>query len=202
MTDREKFINEFDEFLNSDDEKALVTGLDDDEKIRAILNELNNYFQRGTIYVSSLQNISDILNDAFGYENKVFPSKITRTKTYPFREMKLSFEKYSVNNNSLDLSINDDFAIFYPVQNALRIDKLFKQLSHHIEASKAEKTIIVATNDLFTDTEKIEKYVDIHIHYNCKNDNPELYNNTKNNIPGIIADIRGEELNPIYNELL
>src|SRR5699024_10465649 len=52
IKDQNKFVKEFRMFLKAAEQKTLITGLDDDAKIRAVLNILNQHFKTGIIYCS------------------------------------------------------------------------------------------------------------------------------------------------------
>lgn len=199
MKDKSEFISSLDEFFSSENSVVLITGIDDDEKIKIVLSELNKRYTRGTIYVNALNNTATLLNRAFGYKSKAFPRNITRTKVYSLGNMRLSFEKYSEELMGFSLSENDDFAVYYPVQVALMEEKSFKKLIDHIKVTKALKTIIVTTNDLHIDTSKLNAFVDQHIHYEIKNDNEELYGIVKRNVKNGRFNL---ELNSLYNEFI
>lgn len=199
MTDKEIFLKELNAFFDSKDTVTLITGIDDDNKIRQVLNELNKRYRTGTMYVNSVTGVGELLNMAFGYDKKIVPRQVTQTKPYTMFNMKLSFKKYSKNLGHIFLSENDDFAIYYPVQIALLDETLFKQLVSHIEATKAPKTIIVTTNDQYTETSKLDPFIHQHIHYKIKNDNEDLYKIVKNNLNNPISDLK---MNPIYKELI
>lgn len=200
MKDRHDFVENIEKFFESEDNRVLlVTGLDDDEKIRMVLSKLNERYKRGTFYVNGLGNATELLNRAFGNNKKMFTKNINKKDVYSIGNMNLVFKKYSEELYGGYLSENDEFAIYYPVQIALMDEKLFKKLTAHIQVTRAFKTIIVTTNDQHTDTSKLKPFIDKHIHYETKNDNEELYRTVKSNLKGLSRRL---ELNPIYNELI
>lgn len=204
MKDRNEFIREFNDFLDSEDNVALVTGVDDDEKIKRVLTELNNQgYLNGTIYVDTLKNASFLLNRAWDQEKEKFPSRITRQETYSLYNLKLKFRKYSEKLNSQRISEKDDFAIYYPVQTALMPseEKTFDNLMNHIAATRSNKTIIVTTNDQSIDLSKLSSVVDRHIHYKVINDNKELFETFKGNLNNSSYD-RKKQINSLYEDLI
>jgi len=196
MKNREEFKNEMTDFLESNNSVGLITGLDDDKKIVVTLLLLTTKYSQGTLYVNNIGEAGKSLHEAFQKYNMKFSKDITMTRPYNVKNSRINFIKYSKKLLG-NISEEDDFALFYPVQNALFDDKGFKNLSNHIDKSKANKTIIVTTNDHFSNTQRLNKYVDRHIHFDCKEDNPEFYNTVKKILGNSLYD---QEINPIYKE--
>lgn len=199
MSDRKKFVDELKDFFNSNDSVALITGMDDKEKLIRTLNELNRMYKKGTIYTNILKYLPDQLNDKFGHENKVFPREITKSTKTKFGNMTLKFNKYSENGSSSLVQKEDDFALYFPIQSVLKEDKATENLIEHINLNEAPKKILITTNDLKLDICKLKPVVDTYIHYEVKNDNKEIYENSKKTLKSTPP---GCEINPVYKNLI
>ncbi len=182
MVDREKFIEELRRFFEKKQSVVLITGLDDTEKTVQTFCELEHKYTKGTIYVNVLKHVGDVLNQKFGYKNKIFPRKISRSTRIDFGNMTLDFDKYSENEFSSFSKVEDEFALYFPIQSALKNDKNTTKLIEHIKFNKTPKKILLTTNDIAINISKLEPVIDTHIHYEVKNDNPRIYENTRRNL--------------------
>lgn len=179
MFDKERFKKEFEEFLDSTEHGVLITGHDDDAKINVVLNVLNNKANNGTIMCSQLGRIAEIINRAF--KNKPLPNKIKGRTFYNIGKMKVLFNKYIDSHNPIKIGADYDFVLYYPVETVLMegrnkdLESLIKDISNTV----SNKVIILTTNDQKKNLTPLRNVVDRHIHYESKNDNPELVENLK-----------------------
>lgn len=182
MVDREKFIEELRRFFDKKQSVVLITGLDDTEKTIQTIRELEYKYTKGTIYVNVLKYVGDVLNQKFGYKDKIFPRNISRSTRIDFGNMILDFDKYSEDEFSSFSKVEDEFALYFPIQSALKKDKNTTKLIEHIKFNKTPKKILLTTNDIAINISKLEPVIDTHIHYEVKNDNPRIYENTRRNL--------------------
>lgn len=80
------------------------------------------------MYVNTLGKIGDILGQKFGYVNNPFPKKIGRKTEVKLGNMKLRFNKYSVNKGNRDTTA-DDFALYFPIHAALKEKESLERLN-------------------------------------------------------------------------
>lgn len=182
MSDYEKYIQQFLDFLESDQKIMLITGLDDDAKIRMVLNGLNKKFNSGMIRCSELGRIAMIINQAFN--NSPLPQKINGQKLYPIGNMKVRFSKYIDSMVNYPIGDQLDFVIYFPIETVLMPgkEKYLEQLLNNIEHTVSTKTILMTTNDPRKNMKVLRDMVDEHLHYDIANDNPELLETVKSNL--------------------
>ncbi|MGX7092205.1 hypothetical protein [Hutsoniella sourekii] len=182
MTDKENFIRKFTDFLSSDKNKVLITGLDDKAKIVTTLEVLNTKYDRGLICCSELGEISKQINKSF--ERDILPQKISGQKEYKLGNMTVRFRKYFDSKGLLPIEENYDFKLYYPVQNVLKSNnkKYLNSLVRDINNTKSSKVIVITTNDLSINLSPLNDVMNQHIHYEISQDNPELLNTIISNI--------------------
>ena len=182
LIDRKHFIDSFNSFLDSDKQKVLVTGLDDDAKVNAVIRLLNQKYKTGIIFCSSIGDIAELINASF--KKKVLPNKVTRTKSYRMGKMTIDFKKYLNSVNPPQIGKNVDFSLYYPVQTVLceSNEKYLKSLILDISNTASKKVIVMTTNDHSLDLSPLIQLVDQHIHFKVCNDNPELLQTVQDNL--------------------
>ena len=182
LIDRKHFIDSFNSFLDSDKQKVLVTGLDDDAKVNAVIQVLNQKYKTGIIFCSSIGDIAELINASF--EKAVLPNKVTRTKSYKIGNMTIDFKKYLNSLNPSQIGKNVDFSLYFPVQTVLceSNEKYLKSLILDISNTASKKVIVMTTNDHSLDLSPLIQLVDQHIHYEVCNDNPELLQIVQDNL--------------------
>ncbi|WP_338487953.1 hypothetical protein [Ruoffia tabacinasalis] len=181
VLDRQEFVKNFRGFLRSSEHKTLITGLDDDEKIRAVLKILSQQFKSGIIYCSELGAIAEIINHAF--DNPELPQKVNSSDTYDLGGMKVRFSKYIHSKNPANIGKNVDFVLYFPVETVLMNgkEKYLKSLLKDIKNTTSTKVIVMTTNDELKNLTPIREAVDSHIHYESEHDNPDLLEIIKSN---------------------
>lgn len=182
LIDRKDFIDKFNSFLDSDKQKVLVTGLDDDPKVNAVIRLLNQKYKTGIIFCSSIGEIAELINASF--EKAVLPNKVTRTKSYKIGNMTIDFKKYLNSLNPSQIGKNVDFSLYFPVQTVLceSNEEYLKSLVLDISNTISKKVIVMTTNDHSLDLSPLIKLVDQHIHYEVCNDNPEFLQTVQSNL--------------------
>ena len=147
LIDRKHFIDSFNSFLDSDKQKVLVTGLDDDAKVNAVIRLLNQKYKTGIIFCSSIGDIAELINASF--EKAVLPNKVTRTKSYKIGNMTIDFKKYLNSLNPSQIGKNVDFSLYFPVQTVLceSNEEYLKSLVLDISNTTSKKVIVMTTND-------------------------------------------------------
>lgn len=182
LIDRKHFIDSFNSFLDSDKQKVLVTGLDDDAKVNAVIQVLNQKYKTGIIFCSSIGDIAELINASF--EKAVLPNKVTRTKSYKIGNMTIDFKKYLNSLNPSQIGKNVDFSLYFPVQTVLceSNEEYLKSLVLDISNTISKKVIVMTTNDHSLDLSPLIQLVDQHIHYEVCNDNPELLQIVQDNL--------------------
>ena len=182
IKDQNKFVKEFRMFLKAAEQKTLITGLDDDAKIRAVLNILNQHFKTGIIYCSEIGRIAEIINGAF--DTPPLPQKVNGKDVLKLDNMKVGFSKYIYSRNPTEIGNNVDFVLYFPVETVLMKgkEKHLKSLLNDIKNTASTKVIVMTTNDQLKNLTPIRDVVDSHIHYEIENDNPDLLEIIKSNI--------------------
>lgn len=180
--DKKSFIDNFNSFLDSDKQKVLVTGLDDDAKVNAVIRLLNQKYKTGIIFCSSIGDIAELINSSF--EKAVLRNKVTRNELYKMGKMTIEFKKYLHSLNSPQIGKNVDFSLYYPVQTVLceSNEEHLKNLILNISNNASKKVIVMTTNDHSLDLSPLTQLVDQHIHYEVRNDNPELLQIVQDNL--------------------
>lgn len=168
-------------FIRGSEHKTLITGLDDDEKIRAVLNILSQHFKTCIIYYSELGAIAEIINHAF--DNPKLPQKVNSSDTYELGGMKVRFSKYIHSKNPANIGKNIDFVLYFPVETVLMNgkEKYLESLLNKIRNTTSTKVIVMTTNDELKNLTPIREAVDSHIHYEIEHDNPDLLEIIKSN---------------------
>ncbi|AXY26337.1 hypothetical protein CL176_10195 [Suicoccus acidiformans] len=182
MTDFEKYMNQFVEFLDSEKKSILITGLDDDAKVRMVLNGLNERYKNGMIRCSELGRIAEIINGAF--HNKHLPSKISGQKVYSVGNMEITFSKYVDSIVRHTIGERFDFVLYFPIETVLfpGKEKYLNQLLNNISHTGSSKIVLLTTNDHKKNLKALRDIADEHIHYDISNDNPELLEVVKSNL--------------------
>lgn len=182
MTDFEKYMNQFVDFLDSEKQSVLITGLDDDAKIRMVLNGLNARYKNGMIRCSELGRIAEVINDAFN--KKLLPSKVGGQGIYSIGNMEITFSKYI--DSLVDYTIGErfDFVLYFPIETVLLTgrEKYLNQLLNNVSHTGSSKVVLMTTNDHKKNLKSLRDIVDVHIHYDISNDNPELLEIIKSNL--------------------
>lgn len=186
LTDFDKYMNKFLEFLDSDKESVLITGLDDGAKIQMVLKGLNSKYKNGMIRCSELGRIAEIINAAFN--NKPLPLKISGQKVYLVGNMEVTFSKYLDSMIRGTVGEKLDFVLYFPIETVLfpGKEKYLNQLLHSISNTDSSKIVLMTTNDYKKKLKVLRDIVDEHIHYDISNDNPNLLKVIKSNLGDFI----------------
>lgn len=177
MYNKNEFNKKMKEFIDSDKRIALVKGYINEYKLITVLKTLNNsYFTKGAIHTRSIGNLKQIV------DNRIAPKNITQNTSFKLSNLTLEINLYERNNIH-----HGDFAIYYPVQSALIIERDTAKLINHINSNPVSKIFIITTNDWGFNTLNLEKIVDETIIYDLKQEDPEqyeiLHNNTNGDLP-------------------
>ncbi|MEB6230001.1 hypothetical protein [Staphylococcus xylosus] len=177
MYNKSEFNKKLKEFIDSDKQIALVKGYINEYKLITVLKALNNSdYTKGAIHTRSIGNLKQIV------DNRIAPKNITQNTSFKLSNLTLEINLYERNT-----IFHGDFAIYYPVESALKIEKDTSKLLNHINNNSVPKIFIITTNDWSFNTFDLEKTVDETIIYDLKQEDPEqyeiLYNNKNGKLP-------------------
>ncbi|MBP1971742.1 hypothetical protein J2Z83_003897 [Virgibacillus natechei] len=180
MTDKQKAIKNVMDFLRDKNKKLLlVRGYDNDAKVRVVISCLNKEFDKGIIRTSSMSDISDHINRAFG--KNLLTNTVKSTTNYSLGKMTVNINSYVTHTAANPRGNESTFALFYPVQLVLDNPKRYNNFLNHLNNSKSSKIILITTNEWSIREWDIENYVDEVFFYSVENDNPEIMSNLRNN---------------------
>ncbi|MBU0439048.1 hypothetical protein [Staphylococcus succinus] len=177
MYNNTEFNKKLNEFIYGDKRIALVKGYINEHKLISVLKALNNSpYTKGTIQPRSIGNLKQIV------DNRIIPKHIKQNANFKLSNLTLQVNLYERNNTH-----HGDFAIYYPVESALIIERDSAKLINHINNNPVSKIFIITTNDWGFNTHNLEKIVDEIITYDLKQEDPEqyeiLHNNTNGDLP-------------------
>ncbi|UMT80986.1 hypothetical protein ML437_01670 [Staphylococcus roterodami] len=177
MYNKNEFNKKLKEFIDSNKRIALVKGYINEYKLTTALIALNNSnYTIGTIHTRSIGNLKQIV------DNRIVPKNITQNTSFNLSNLTLEINLYERNT-----IYHGDFAIYYPVESALIIEKDTSRLINHINNNPVPKIFIITTNDWGFNTLDLEKIVDETIIYDLKQEDPEqyeiIYNNKHGKLP-------------------
>src|SRR5699024_8316229 len=152
---------------------------------KTVLVSLNQYYQQGIIYCTSLGSIADLIN--MDLAKGILPKSVNGKDIYPIGAMRVQFRKYT-DSARVQTNSQNDFSLYYPVQSVLKSGKE-EQLISKIKNDNAEKVIILTTNDHTINVKnvgltdlRILDAVDETFNLDNSESNPELYEMVRNNI--------------------
>lgn len=168
-----KFEEEITNFLESNHQKLLVTGLDDDSKLRTVLNVCINKFKKGVIATPDIEQASSLINDA--YDPPILPEKLTVDGIYSNNknDKLLRFIEYPYFE---DLGKDLDYVIYFPIDmtflenNDAAVESLISDIKH----KQSKKFILITQNDKDKDILPIQNIADCHVNLETAIDHPDL----------------------------
>lgn len=182
---RKANLNRLYEFLEGDKKSLLVTGWDDEEKLKIVIRVLNQYYRQGIIYCASLSSIADLINRDLA--KGTLPRTVNSKDMYQMGNMQVRFRKYTDSNRAHGNN-QKGFSLYYPVQSILQLGKE-QQLIKKIKTDTAKKIIILTTNDQIINKKnegisglEILNIVDEIFNLDNSKSNPKLYENVRNNL--------------------
>ncbi|MDW4206526.1 hypothetical protein QI237_10915 [Staphylococcus saprophyticus] len=153
--------NDIEDFLNSNDQIALVESQKYEKVLYNILDSLSNHFNKGIFYT----NLSfKILMDNFKSSPNIKVSNytITSDKGNFINGIEMKYNHFDkVKTKRINIGGPETFSIYYPLQSVLRNEKEYENLLNMISEDNSSKIILVILSSV--DSSNIKAKVDRHI---------------------------------------
>ncbi|WP_253283652.1 hypothetical protein [Ligilactobacillus saerimneri] len=150
------FVGKFKQALLDDSiQNILVRGYIDNEKILLVFDTLQNLadYQTGSVVMGRVTVRAEREYLVSGLSSKCVP-RFNLKDDFTMCGLKVNFTKLDQNIDH-EFNIGKDFAIFHPVESVLFDDSSVEKFRKVLKNSKAKKNILLTTNDLNKDPEKI-----------------------------------------------
>ena len=158
--DAEESISKFKELLlDKNIHNILIRGFSNDAKVAlafSALKQLSEY-NNGTLVIGNATVTSERGFLEKGLRNSI--PHINLQDIFRIEGLSVRFTQWK-KNKDFPFNLNDDFAIFHPVQSAIYKDKDCNNFKKVLSNSKAKKNILLITNDFDTCPEKLYDEVD------------------------------------------
>ncbi|RIN24116.1 hypothetical protein [Mammaliicoccus vitulinus] len=153
--------NDIEDFLNSDDQIALVESQKYEKVLYNILDSLSNHFNKGIFYTNlSFKILMDNIKSS--HNIKVSNYNITSDKGNFINGIEMKYNHFDkVKTKSINIGGPETFSIYYPLQSVLRNEKEYENLLNMISEDNSSKIILVTLSSV--DSSNIKAKVDRHI---------------------------------------
>lgn len=150
------FVNKLKQALLDDSvHNILIRGYFDEEKILLVFDTLQNLadYQVGSIVMGNVTVRAERNYLVEGLSSRYVP-RFNLSDTFKMGNLRVNFIKWEQNIDR-EFNLDKDFAIFHPVESVLKDDLSVEAFRKVLSNSKAKKNILLTTNDLTNNPEKI-----------------------------------------------
>lgn len=153
--------NDIEDFLNSDDQIALVESQKYETALYNILDSLSNHFNKGIFYTNLSFKL--VMDNFKSFPNiKVSNYNITSDKGNFINGIEMKYNHFDkVKTKRINIGCPETFSIYYPLQSVLRNEKEYENLLNMISEDNSSKIILVTLSSV--DSSNIKAKVDRHI---------------------------------------